>query len=111
MKNELLIELMKMALAPDAKQEQSSNAHPYEVGKNYHVRTVTMAIAGRLKAVYDKELVFENASWVADSGRFHEYLKDTSKLAENETFVNDVIVGRGAIVDATEIAEVYSKVK
>lgn len=85
--------------------------HPYEIGKNYHVRTVTMAIAGTLKAVYEQELVFEKASWVADTGRFNEYLADTSKVSENEPFANDVIVGRGAIVDCTEIDSVYSKVK
>lgn len=70
-----------------------------------------MAIAGTLKAVYDKELVFEKASWVADTGRFNEYLKDTNKVDENEPFKNDVIVGRGAIVDCTEIDSVFSSVK
>ena len=88
-----------------------SKAHPYQVGKLYHCRTVTMAIAGKLKAVYDSELVFEDASWVASTGRFNEYLKDTNKIDENEPFQNDVIVGRGAIVDCTEIASVYRDVK
>ena len=107
--NESTMEILKMVLLKETTGK--STDHPYEVGKNYHIRTVTMAHAGKLKAVYDKELVLEGASWVADTGRFNEYLKDTSKVSENEPFKNDVIVGRGAIVDCTEIDNVYTKVK
>jgi hypothetical protein len=74
---------------------------PWEVGKTYLVRTVTMMTAGHLVAVYPTELVFKDAAWIADSGRWHECLK-TGKCSEVEPFVRDVIVGRGAIVDATE---------
>lgn len=109
MNNELLLELIKLAM--NGKTNEVKNDSPFVIGKNYHVRTVTMAIAGKLKAVYPQELVFENASWVADTGRFNEYLKDTSKLKENEPFMNDVIVGRGALIDCTEISEVYIGVK
>lgn len=91
--------------------DSNKNDHPYEIGKNYHIRTVTMAIAGKLKAVYQNELVFEKASWVADTGRYNEYLKDTEKVQENEPFVNDVIVGRGALIDMTEIDTIYTHVK
>ena len=85
--------------------------HPFVLGLTYHCRTVTMAIAGTLKAVYDNELVFENASWVADTGRFNEYLKDTSLVNENEPFKYDVIVGRNAIIDMTQIDSVFEEVK
>ena len=84
---------------------------PYVLGKSYHVRTVTMAIAGKLKAIYENELVFEKASWVADTGRFNEYLVDTTKVSENEPFKNDVIIGRGALIDCTEIDGAYDSVK
>lgn len=65
----------------------------------------------RVKAVYEQELVFEEASWVADTGRFNEYLNDTENVSENEPFKYDVIVGRGAVIDCTEIDKVYGKVK
>ena len=74
--------------------------HPYEIGKSYFVRTVTMYTVGTLKSIYDGELVFENASWVADMGRFNEALK-TGNFQESERFERDAIVNRGAIVDAT----------
>ena len=78
-----------------------SNSHPFKVGKNYLIRTVTMIILGKLEAVHDSELVMSSASWVADTGRFYNALK-MGKLSEVEPFTNDAIVGRGAIIDGTE---------
>lgn len=73
---------------------------PYKIGENYLIRTVTMIQVGRLEWVGDKELVLSSASWVADTGRFHDALK-TGKLNEVEPFVDDVIIGRGSIIDAS----------
>ena len=87
-----------------------SGDHPYKVGSFYHVRTVTYATAGQLKAVYDKEMVFERASWVADTGRFNEYIKDRNNVKENE-FVGEIIVNRDAIVDVIEVDSVYETTK
>jgi hypothetical protein len=75
-------------------------SHPFKIGQNYLIRTVTMTLVGRLDAVYNSELLLSSASWVADTGRFHNALKD-GKLDEVEPFTNDVIVGRGSIIDAT----------
>ena len=76
---------------------------PYKIGKKYFVRTVTMGMLGLLKSVYKNELVFEKAAWIADTGRFNNFLSGSyNNSLEVEPFVNDVIVGRAAIVDATE---------
>ena len=73
---------------------------PWVVGKAYLIRTVTMIQTGRLVAVYDKELVLEEAAWVADTGRFNDALSKGT-LNEIEPFPDGpVIVGRGAICDA-----------
>jgi hypothetical protein len=80
-----------------------AKANPFQIGKAYLIRTVTMTLVGRLKAVYDQELVLSEASWIADTGRFSDTLKKgESNLNEVEPFYADVIVGRGSIVDATE---------
>ena len=76
------------------------NEGPWVVGKTYLIRTVTMIQTGRLVAVYDKELVLEEAAWVADTGRFNDALSKGT-LNEIEPFPDGpVIVGRGAICDA-----------
>ena len=74
---------------------------PWVIGRAYLIRTVTYFALGRLVHLGDKELMLEEASWVADTGRFHEALK-SGKLVEVEPFPASLIVGRGAIVDACE---------
>ena len=81
---------------------QQSNQHPYKIGANYLIRTVTMIQTGRLVEVTPQELVIEDASWIADTGRFSECF--SGKFSEVEPFPKGrVIVGRGAVVDATEL--------
>jgi hypothetical protein len=86
------------ALAASPAQPQST---AYEVGKCYLIRTATYHVVGRLARITDSDLVLENASWVADSGRFHNALRD-GKLNEVESFVRPVIVSRGGLIDGTE---------
>lgn len=76
---------------------------PWVIGKNYLIRTVTMIQTGRLVAVTAQELVLEDAAWIADTGRFADALK-SGKFNEVEPFPDgQVIVGRGAVVDAIQI--------
>lgn len=79
----------------------TSEDGPFEEGKKYFIRTATMAQLGKLKKVYKDYLVLENASWIADTGRFHDFLKK-GECNEYEAFVNDCIVPTGSIIDATE---------
>lgn len=72
----------------------------FKIGKKYFIRTVTMAQVGVLINQDSQFLVLKNASWIADTGRFHDSLKDGT-FNEVEPFVEDVIVAKGAIVDAT----------
>ena len=85
--------------------EKSSGglSHSFEVGKKYLIRTVTFFYTGRLESITDSDLVLSTAAWIADTGRFNECLK-IGKLNEVEPFVNNVIIPRGVIVDATEWA-------
>lgn len=76
---------------------------PWNVGKNYLIRTVTMIDCGKLIAVGEHELVLENASWIADTGRFADALKSLT-FNEVEPFPDGkVILGRASIIDAIEI--------
>jgi len=78
------------------------SAHqPFKIGKAYLIRTVTHIDIGIVKEVGDKELVLSDCSWIADTGRYHDALK-TGRLNEVEPYISDVILGRGAIIDATE---------
>jgi hypothetical protein len=78
----------------------NKSAHPYEIGKAYFIRTVTMYHIGILKKVFDNELILSNASWIPDSGRFHDALKN-GEVNEVEPFIGDIIVSRNAIIDVS----------
>ena len=89
-----------LELTKGSQESESSSVYPWEIGEKYFIRTVTMHLVGKLIAVTDKELVLENASWIADSGRFHDALK-SGKFDEVEPFINDVIVNQTSVIDAT----------
>lgn len=79
---------------------------PWEIGKNYLIRTVTMIDTGVLVAVTEHELVLEEAAWVADTGRFAQAVESAS-FGEVEPFpAGKVIIGRGSIIDAVQIKAV-----
>lgn len=80
-----------------------ANTAPYEIGKNYIIRTVTMTYTGKLVWVGDKELVVENTAWIPDSGRWMQAVRNGT-LDEVEPMNERAIIGRGAIVDASVIS-------
>jgi hypothetical protein len=77
---------------------------PYVIGENYFIRTVTMALTGKLKSVGAQELVLTDAAWIADTGRFMPAVA-SAEFSEVEPFPEgkEVIVGRAAIIDAVSI--------
>jgi len=74
----------------------------YKVGGNIFIRTVTHIVVGKLLAVYPTELVVNNASWIADTGRYADSMKDFGNFSEVEPYPVDVevIVNRSSIIDA-----------
>ena len=74
---------------------------PLSVGRAVLVRTVTLYYTGRVALVEASEIVLTEAAWIADTGRFHNALRDGT-LGEVEPFVGPVSISRGAVVDVTE---------
>ena len=83
------------ALPPPA---AAPSASPLEVGRAYFIRTVTYHYVGRLVSADAQWLVLEEASWVADSGRFADALA-MGELSEVEPYPGPCGVGAGAVVD------------
>ncbi len=61
------------------------------------IRTVTYHLVGEVKKIEDGFIQLENASWIADSGRFMNAIKDGT-LNEVEP-VGKAFVSLGSIVD------------
>lgn len=68
------------------------------VGGKWFIRTVTFHLVGKVVRRSGLFLVLQDASWVADSGRFMQAIKNGT-LTEVEP-VGDAIVGLASIVDA-----------
>lgn len=82
---------------------QEPSSHPYDVGSNYFIRTVTHHYTGKLVEVWPNELVLESVAWIADDGRFAQAVA-TGSFSDVEPFPDGrVIIGRGSIVDAVTI--------
>jgi hypothetical protein len=89
----------------------SSEVGPWEIGKNYLLRLVTVYDAGKLIGVGPQELILEDASWIPDTGRFADVLKSCD-FSEVEPFPKGrVIVNRDAVIDAVRIDTVPRKQK
>jgi hypothetical protein len=98
---------MKKATKKVAKRAPAKPAgrSPWVIGKHYLIRTVTMIDTGKLVAVTQQELVLEDAAWIADTGRFSDALRSES-FNEVEPFPDGrVIIGRGAVIDAVQVAK------
>jgi hypothetical protein len=73
----------------------------FAIGKKVFIRTVTMAQVGEIKDVEGSFVCLGTASWVADTGRFHDALLK-GDFSEVEPFVGDVWVNTEAIIDMAE---------
>lgn len=78
--------------------EPGSGGLPFGVGDSILIRTVTMIQVGKVRTIENDFLVLDDASWVADTGRFSGALTDGT-LNEVEKCPGWVLVGRGSIVD------------
>lgn len=84
--------------------QNGDSSNPFmECGKDYFIRTVTHYFTGRLVWVGEKELAFEDVAWIADTGRFNEFLQGkTVNEVEPYPKGSTVIIGRGSLIDMVE---------
>lgn len=85
---------------------------PFKIGKSYFFRTVTYHLTGRVKAVVGKFLVLEDAAWIADSGRFSDFVKGSPTEGLEVEPIGNVEFGinMDSITDYCE-SKLYTEVK
>ena len=79
---------------------KSKRNNPIEVGNPVFIRTVTHYYTGRIVEIGEREIILDDAAWIACTKRLNETLI-TGEFDEVEPFPNPVAIGRGAIVDVT----------
>jgi len=74
---------------------------PYKVGDKVFIRSVTLYYIGKIEKIEGDWVTLSNASWIADTGRFFDFLKD-GECNEYESFQNNVSIHIGSMIDITE---------
>ena len=88
-------ELIKTQLSDDEKIDVSS--YDDLVGKCFFFRTITYHCVGQVVKRFGSFLQLQDASWIADTGRFMNFIKE-GKLNEVEP-VGIQFVNLGSVVD------------
>ena len=76
--------------------------HLFKIGESYFFRTVTYHYTGKITKINGRFLMLENASWIADSGRFADAIKN-EEFDEVEPYDRPVILNMEMIVDVCKI--------
>lgn len=99
------ISLSELVEALQENRGGSLSACPFDVGKQYLLRTIGYHWLGRVKLIVGKFLILEEASWVADTGRYSEALSGKIgelQSSELEPSPRPVIVNVDHVTDAVE---------
>lgn len=73
---------------------------PFKVGDQVFIRTVTLYYTGQIAALDAFWITLTDAAWVADTGRFHDFLTK-GQCNEFEGFPESVSIPLGSIIDVS----------
>jgi len=85
-----LMSILKM-VSPQAE-------NPFVVGNKYFIRTATNYFTGRVSSITGNFIFLTEAAWIADTGRYHEFLK-TGKAIEAEPYPNGTNLNIESVID------------
>ena len=84
--------------------EARKEVNSYEdlVGGKYFFRTVTYHTVGEVKKIVGRFAYLKNASWIADTGRFSDFIKEGLQTNTEVEPVGDQFVNLDTVVDFFE---------
>lgn len=71
---------------------------PVEIGKAYLFRTVTHIEVGRVLSICGDFVTLEDASWIADTGRYHDCLVK-GVFSEVEPYPNTTTINMASMIN------------
>lgn len=106
------LKLIESILNSDCKVSVPTNKASsfIQVGKVYAFRSVTMIYTGRVVDINEQEILVDEAAWIAETERWKDFV-ETGVHKEAEPYTRPVVIGRGGLLDCTEIPSVIRKQK
>ena len=83
-----------------AKATAKLKPFPFTAGDKVFIRTVTHYYTGEIAASDESWITLTTAAWIADTGRFHQFLTE-GKCNEYEGFPESVSIPIGSIIDVS----------
>ena len=80
------------------KKEKSGLAGFFKKGEQYFVQTATHYYAGTLADVNDNALLLTDAAWVADTGRFNQFMGGAKPFELEPCGPAPVLISLGAVI-------------
>lgn len=108
-----LSELKELIMQSSTSDNSATASSDYEIDSHYTIMTVLGWYKGTLTKETDKTLTLVNASWVASTERFSEYVKDDSNVKEEEPFLErtKVIIERTSVIGSFKMPSLTRKLK
>jgi hypothetical protein len=69
------------------------------IGEKFYFRTVTYACVGEIKKVVGRFVQLKNASWIADTGRFSDFIKIGPQTSSEIEPVGEQFLNMDTVVD------------
>lgn len=90
----------------EATKEKSGGIedHPYEIGKAYFFKTVTMYYVGRLKRITKMAFVLTNVTWVGDTGLQSKAFTEGTFQESDPLPMKETYIHIPAVIEVTEWA-------
>ncbi len=92
----------------------SKNRYEFKIGQKVCIRGVTMIYTGIIEEDYEDFIVLSSACWIADSGKWSEFLKDPAKnVNEAEMYPKNekIPISKGVITDVCVLDHVVLETK
>lgn len=80
---------------------QESNINIFEIGKAYHIETISKYYYGVVKNIQEGFVILENASWIAHTGRYSEAMQKSNAYTNSSAEIE--VIGDICIINISHI--------
>lgn len=81
------------------------------IGGGVFIRTVTMYYTGKVEKIAGKFLVLSQAAWIADTGRFNDFIQGKPTSALEVEPMGDTMINIDTITDISSYSNMFTSQK